>query len=709
MKSRYAIAFISILLSVSYKTNAQDELKMCKQHIVQAELSQTPELIQSLKTFDEQQKAVQEMMKNQPPTRQIYKIPVVFHVLHYGGKENISNEQIYDAMKVLNRDFRKQNADTSNVTYAFNANNPSATAIPADIEIEFVLATKAPDGKCFNGITRTVSSSTFSTKNGFIQLEDVINGNDVYRGLWPNQNYMNVIVAENLGNAAGYTFLPGSFNGTNMYGSIWINPTYVGRIGTGTEVRSRTLTHEVGHWLNLNHVWGPTNDPGMMSNCDTDDDVMDTPNTIGSTSCNLGEASCGVLANVENYMDYSYCSKMFTSGQAARMRAALQVAPRNLLWTPQNLATVGADGSDGLCSVDFGVDKDSYCVNEPVNFKDYSAVIDTTNTSNTWAWEFEGGTPATSTQQNPVVTYANAGNFKVKLTVGDGNNTVSKVKEDFIRINPVVGLPYFQGFEGYNHSDEVPNVVIRNITPNAGTFDIDKNTAATGKQSLSLMNYYINTVQRNEFISPNFDLSSYHNSDKITLSFKYAYRKKASDNKEELSVSATKDCGANWIVRRSFAANQLSSQIEPFSFVPTSDQFVTAHITGITNTYFTSDFQFKISFASSGGNNIYLDDINLYEGTPSDTNVLAINDISDANFEMKIVPNPANDMAIVSFGLNNDEHLTLRIFDLNGKVILENEIYAAKGQNEILLDVSNYSSGIYQIHLGNKVQKLVVE
>src|SRR5690606_5223884 len=132
---------------------------------------------------------------------------------------------------------------------------PSATAIPADIEIEFVLATKAPDGKCFNGITRTVSSSTFSKKNGFIQLEDVINGNDVYKGLWPNQNYMNVIVAENLGNAAGYTFLPGSFNGTNMYGSIWINPTYVGRIGTGTEVRSRTLTHEVGHWLNLNHVW----------------------------------------------------------------------------------------------------------------------------------------------------------------------------------------------------------------------------------------------------------------------------------------------------------------------------------------------------------------------------------------------------------------------------------------------------------------------
>jgi len=83
-------------------------------------------------------------MNNSAPKRLIYKIPVVFHVLHNGGEENISREQILDAVAIMNRDYRLQNADANTVHFDFNAANPSAVCQPSDVEVEFVLATKDP-------------------------------------------------------------------------------------------------------------------------------------------------------------------------------------------------------------------------------------------------------------------------------------------------------------------------------------------------------------------------------------------------------------------------------------------------------------------------------------------------------------------------------------------------------------------------------------
>ena len=103
---------------------------------------------------------------------------------------------------------------------------------------------------------------------------------------------------------------------------IVIQHNYTGSIGTSNAYRSRTLTHEVGHWLNLRHPWGNSNNPGLAENCDEDDLVDDTPNTMGWTSCVLEGTTCGSLDNVQNYMDYSYCGRMFTLGQKDRMRAA---------------------------------------------------------------------------------------------------------------------------------------------------------------------------------------------------------------------------------------------------------------------------------------------------------------------------------------------------------------------------------------------------
>ena len=117
----------------------------------------------------------------------VYKIPVVFHVLHNNGPENISDEQILDALSIMNRDFRLLNQDANNV-------QPEFQGMPTDVEVEFLLATKAPNGQCFKGITRTVNAITNNGADGGDQVDAIIAGNDVYNGAWPGNRYLNIFI-----------------------------------------------------------------------------------------------------------------------------------------------------------------------------------------------------------------------------------------------------------------------------------------------------------------------------------------------------------------------------------------------------------------------------------------------------------------------------------------------------------------------------------
>ena len=136
----------------------------------------------------------QQMLDNTDPHRLVYKIPVVFHVLHNGGVENISREQILDALAIMNRDYRLQNADAATVHNDFNASNPSAVCEPSDVEVEFVLATKAPNGACFSGITRTQSALSYDGSDGGDQVDAIVAGNDVFQGQWAGNKYLNIFI-----------------------------------------------------------------------------------------------------------------------------------------------------------------------------------------------------------------------------------------------------------------------------------------------------------------------------------------------------------------------------------------------------------------------------------------------------------------------------------------------------------------------------------
>jgi hypothetical protein len=257
--------------------------------------------------------------------RAVVTIPVVVHVLYNTAAQNISDAQIASQLAVLNADFSKTNTDASLVPAAF-------TALTGNPDIQFCLAQRDPNGAATTGIQR---KST--TKTSFdASLDDAKNAT---AGLaaWPASSYLNLWVVPDIKDGAvtgilGYAQFPGGPAATD---GVVIGYQYFGTTGTAVAPfnKGRTGTHEVGHWLNLRHIWGDDDNGNgsctSSTECSGSDLVGDTPNqcerrygcpafpsTDGCTP-----ASPGVM--FMNYMDYTddACMYMFSVGQVSRMQA----------------------------------------------------------------------------------------------------------------------------------------------------------------------------------------------------------------------------------------------------------------------------------------------------------------------------------------------------------------------------------------------------
>lgn len=695
-------------------TRQGENVEYCLQHKKLKALKQNPAF---LAQFEQEQARLrefeQQLREQDEVNRVVYKIPIVFHVLHYGGEENITNSQILDGLQVLNRDYRLQNEDADDVDLDFHASNPNALATPADIEIEFVLATKAPDGTCFGGITRTYSPESYSG-DGQSQLDAIINGNDIYNGEWFGDEYMNIFICGDIGGAAGYTYNPSDWFGNAMGSGIFLLHDYLGRIGTGSESHSRVLTHEVGHWLNLSHTWGSTNNPGLPENCDVDDEVQDTPECIGMTACILNDASCGPHANVENYMEYSYCDKMFTHGQKDRMRAALlsDIGGRNNLSTAANLAATGADGDTYLCNASFYADQIVICAGSTVQFFDNSF-----NNVTSWNWDFPGAIVQSSNDQNPQVTYDTPGEYTVSLTVSDGNTTLTKTVNQYITVTGAgLELPFLDGFEDYTTLPESNYWEVYNQESNA-VFHVTENASHSGAKSVKLSNFGQLGSNVDELISGPIDLSGITSSSDVTLSFRFSYRKRASTNAEKLYVLLTGNCGETWEIRKSLQGSSLGSLVSSTSWTPSTEaDWVTVHMTNITSPYWNQNFRYKFRFEGSGGNNLYLDNINIYPSGPSEELVGETqNQLLEQETSGGIIlyPNPAENELNISYFVSGNQVTIVRVVDLLGQVISEYAIQAKSGENLVVLSTEKLAAGMYQLQLvtadKTRVQKFQIK
>ncbi|MBL4651313.1 MAG: PKD domain-containing protein [Flavobacteriales bacterium] len=338
--------------------------------------------------------------------RAVITIPVVVQI--WENTSTVSDNNVYEQLQTLNEDFRRLNADASNTPSIFSA-------VAADCEIEFCLANVDPNGNATTGIIRqTVGGSPSGSE------------------LWDATKYLNLFVYGIGGGTLGFTQLA---SGNANY-AVHIGTGYFGKTGASAPYNlGRTATHEVGHWLNLEHMWGS----GSCGN----DFVSDTPPQAGdgmiTPGSNSGCKSHPHQANsctgnpdgemFMNYMDYvnDNCMNMFSSGQKTRMISAINVYRPGLLSSSATNCTT-------ILAADFSANQTTVSLGSSVNFTDLS-----TGGAATWAWAFTGGTPASSTTQNPTgIIYNTVGCYEVQLDITDGS-TGSDNQTKTCYINVVAG------------------------------------------------------------------------------------------------------------------------------------------------------------------------------------------------------------------------------------------------------------------------------
>jgi hypothetical protein len=225
------------------------------------------------------------------------------------------------------------------------------------------------------------------------------------------------------------------------------------------------------------------------------------------------------------------------------------------------------------------------------------------------------------------------------------------------------------------------------------------------------MNFGQTVGNVDELVSAPIDLSVIPSTGTVTLSFRYAYRKRTTADYEYLKVFVSGDCGTEWAQRKTLGGNQLSSLTSTTTWKPTQQaDWVTVHMINVTNLYFTPNFKMKFRFEADGGNNIYLDDINLYAGAPSDNLVLGVNDLTGIN-NVELYPNPTEGDVHIKYSANQSEKMIVQITDITGKVVSTSQIASKEGSNLIIVPTEGLSSGTYFVKLGNnsKALKFVVK
>jgi len=269
-------------------------------------------------------------------------IPVVVHVVYNTSAQNISDARINEQIQVLNEDFRRLNADRVNTPSAF-------ASVAGDAQIEFKLAKTDPNGNVTTGITRTSTTVT-----GFSQpLNNVKTTSTGGHDPWDTQRYLNIWVCNltSPSNLMGYSTFPVDFVTSPNLDGVVINFIYFGKTGTSSPGnKGRTATHEVGHWLDLRHIWG--DNPACTTAAD--DGVSDTPlQSTANTGCptfpKLTDACTKTTPGVMfmNYMDCTDdgCMNLFTKGQIARMRALFDTQ----IGIRRNIAISAVTGPDEIC------------------------------------------------------------------------------------------------------------------------------------------------------------------------------------------------------------------------------------------------------------------------------------------------------------------------------------------------------------------------
>ncbi|MFM7078604.1 MAG: zinc metalloprotease, partial [Bacteroidota bacterium] len=328
------LLFIGLMAVAPMVTFAQGHRNCGTMHYLEQQKAQDPGLKARMENV--QQRIQNFIDSGAQKTGMVVTIPVVFHVVYNTASLNISDARILAQLDVLNKDFARLNADANNTPSVFQS-------VASNTGIQFCMAQRDPNGSATNGIVRRSTTVTsFSTNNAVKYTAQ--GGSDA----WNTSQYLNIWVCNLSGGVLGYAQFPGGSASSD--GVVLTTGSVGGPSSPGTAVPyhlGRTATHEVGHYLDLRHIWA---DDG--TGCTGSDGVADTPNQADENyGCpTFPQVSCSNGPNGDmfmNYMDYTddNCMNMFTAGQSSRMNAAINTFRSGLLTSqgcvPPNQASCG--------------------------------------------------------------------------------------------------------------------------------------------------------------------------------------------------------------------------------------------------------------------------------------------------------------------------------------------------------------------------------
>lgn len=387
----------------------------------------------------------------------------------------------------------------------------------------------------------------------------------------------------------------------------------------------------------------------------------------------------GDAENINNYMDYSSCTYMFTQGQVDRMRATAEspIAARNQLWQTSNLVATGTDGATyPACtpSTDFYASRYYICEGSSVVFTPNVLNASVGAGATTYAWSFPGGSPATSGASSPTVTYANSGIYDVTLTVTSAGNSSTVTKPVFIEVSENyadVPYSYQEGFE--NATDFYSLWDINDLDQNSKTWWRTNETHYSGSNCIKMNGYYNYEADVDQLVSPQYNCSFLSG---VTLNFRLAAATTATtaiDMNDQLQVWSSNDCGATWnsrvIYKGGFGATNplLNNGYHPEDFVPTagsSSQWELKTIS-IPGTVLGPKMRFKFEYTTGWeSNNIYIDDINIMGTVGIDESILGTANVS-------LYPNPANQTATLAYHLEKKGDVKIELVDVLGKKLMD--------------------------------------
>jgi len=599
----------------------------------------------------------------------IITIPVVFHVMHNGEPigtlPNVSDAQLISQMTQLNKDYRRLNSDTNLIPGVWKN-------VAADCQIEFCLASVDPSGASTSGITRHSmgSSGTWSDARKTTTT-------------WDRNKYLNIWIATIGGGTLGYTMIPG---GPADQDGVVIDPLFVGVGGSSSAPfnKGRTATHEIGHWLGLDHTWG---DDGTA--CTGTDGIEDTPNQAGENygcptfpqtdACS--PTSPGVM--YMDYMDYTDdgCMFMFTKAQKNKMLSVLNTV-RSAIKTSNgcgSLGTITISGTVIEASSSTPVANTSIMFEGPVNREtvtdasgNFSVNINS-GSYNVYAGKW--GYMTNRFSYNQAYTTTTAG---VTIPIEYG-----KYYDDFsINQNWVVGGTAAASGSwviAYPVETRTASGNTMTQTGHSLTTDFGSRCYVTGNGTYGASSNS-NDVDAGSTIltSPVMDLSMYHNP---YIEYHRWFYGSVSDN-EKISISN----------------GSSKSDIETVTFTSNENVWTTKKIRVLDFIPLTNNMTFSVEVTDAGSASTVegaLDKFMVYDSVQAN--------IQDQNqFELfNVFPNPTKNEINIVFASSSNQPSIVKIFNMYGDLILTERMQPNNSYSVNKIDMSEFTSGVYMIELSD--------